>query len=296
MSEKKHVAVVGLGPMGATMAETFLKAGHPVTVWNRTASKADALVAQGATLAPSAAAAVAAADLTVISQTDYKAMYASFGDPGDALRGRVLVNLSSGSPAELREAAIWAERHGATLLTGGIMVPPPGIGQPGAYVHYSGPEEALDEHRATLAVLAEPVHQGADHGLAMAFYQAELYVFWSTLTAYMHSVGMLTGYGAKPGALRRFTAKMLTDLAGDGPMGFVGHLTREIETGEYEYAENTLRMQAVGMDHIVETSEDAGVDTTVPKALRDLFWRPVHEIGEETGLGSVYEAIRKPQG
>ncbi|MGK5556098.1 NAD(P)-dependent oxidoreductase [Actinomadura kijaniata] len=294
MSEKKHVAVVGLGPMGATMAETFLKAGHPVTVWNRTASKADALVAQGATLAPSAAGAASAADVTVISQTDYKAMYASFGEPGDALRGRVLVNLSSGTPAELREAARWAEGHGATLLTGGIMVPPPGIGQPGAYVHYSGPKEAMDEHRATLAVLAEPVHQGADPGLAMAFYQAELYVFWSTLAAYLHSVAMLAGHGVEPGALRRFTARMLTDLGGDGPMGFVGHLTREVETGEYSYAENSLRMQAVGMDHIVETSEDAGVETTAPKALRDLLWRTVNELGEETGFGSIYESIRKP--
>ena len=53
MSEK--VGFVGLGIMGMGMARNLLKAGFDLTVWNRTASKADALAGEGATRASSPA-------------------------------------------------------------------------------------------------------------------------------------------------------------------------------------------------------------------------------------------------
>lgn len=56
--------------MGAGMANRILKTGHQLTVWNRTATKASSLVASGARLAPSAAAAVKDADLVITSLMD----------------------------------------------------------------------------------------------------------------------------------------------------------------------------------------------------------------------------------
>jgi 6-phosphogluconate dehydrogenase (decarboxylating) len=52
------VGFIGLGNMGSGMAANLLKAGHTLTVYNRTPARAEALVAQGATLAktPSEAA------------------------------------------------------------------------------------------------------------------------------------------------------------------------------------------------------------------------------------------------
>ena len=52
------VGFIGLGNMGSGMAANLLKAGHTLTVYNRTSARAEALVAQGATLAktPSEAA------------------------------------------------------------------------------------------------------------------------------------------------------------------------------------------------------------------------------------------------
>ena len=49
------VGIIGLGHMGAGMASNLLKAGHEVTVYNRTPAKAEALVAQGAKAAASIA-------------------------------------------------------------------------------------------------------------------------------------------------------------------------------------------------------------------------------------------------
>ncbi|MBO2453009.1 NAD(P)-dependent oxidoreductase [Actinomadura barringtoniae] len=288
------VTVIGLGPMGATMAETFLKAGHPVTVWNRTASKADPLVAQGATLAATPAEALAANELIVISQTHYQAMYDSLGTATEALEGKVLVNLSSDTPEVLRAAGRWASEHGAELLTGGIMVPPPGIGQPGAFTFYSGPEALLERHGETLKALSDTTYMGDDPGLAMLFYQASLFMFWSATSSYMHALAMLGSAGIAPEAFLPYAAGLYSDLASDGPMGYLKILTREVSAGQYPGGDNSLRMQAVGADHLVEASRDAGVDTAYPKALRDLFWRTVEMGHGDGGVSSVLEAMKKP--
>src|SRR5690606_15755573 len=139
-------------------------------------------------------------ELLVISQISYQAMYDSLGEA--RLDGKTLVNLSSGTPAELREAARWVAERGGTLITGGIMVPPPGIGQPGAYTFYSGPKEALDRYAATLEALSAVTYVGEDPGLAMMYYQAQLLMFWSALTSFMHAAARLETAGARPTGAR----------------------------------------------------------------------------------------------
>jgi 3-hydroxyisobutyrate dehydrogenase-like beta-hydroxyacid dehydrogenase len=60
------VTVIGLGLMGQALAGAFLAHGHPTTVWNRSAAKAEELVAHGAPLAASVRDAVAASPLVII--------------------------------------------------------------------------------------------------------------------------------------------------------------------------------------------------------------------------------------
>jgi 3-hydroxyisobutyrate dehydrogenase-like beta-hydroxyacid dehydrogenase len=66
---KAKIGLIGLGLMGRPMGMNLLKAGHRLTVWNRTASRADELVAAGAILAktPREAAADAEVLLTMVS-------------------------------------------------------------------------------------------------------------------------------------------------------------------------------------------------------------------------------------
>lgn len=68
MSER--VGFVGLGIMGRGMAHNLLKAGFDVRVWNRTASRADALVEAGATAGDSPADVAAHSDITIICVSD----------------------------------------------------------------------------------------------------------------------------------------------------------------------------------------------------------------------------------
>src|SRR5687768_1381862 len=103
------VTVLGLGAMGSAIARTFVDRGHPTTVWNRTAGKATALVDAGAAAAGTAAEAVAASDLVVLCVLDYDAVDDVLGGVGDAISGRALVNLTSGSPERARAVQAWAD-------------------------------------------------------------------------------------------------------------------------------------------------------------------------------------------
>lgn len=69
-SRRLRVAFLGLGRMGTPMARHVLTAGHDLTVWNRTGGRADALAADGATVAPTPAAAASGRDVVVLMLAD----------------------------------------------------------------------------------------------------------------------------------------------------------------------------------------------------------------------------------
>jgi len=73
-NSKAKIGVIGLGLMGRPMAMNLVKAGHSVTVWNRTASRADELVNAGATLAQSPREVAAAADVLITMVSDPSAL------------------------------------------------------------------------------------------------------------------------------------------------------------------------------------------------------------------------------
>ncbi|QNE39108.1 hypothetical protein F1C16_05850 [Hymenobacter sp. NBH84] len=70
----EEIAFLGLGSMGAAMATNLLKAGFPLTVYNRTASKAEPLRQQGATVAATPVEAVREATVVFTMVTDDKAL------------------------------------------------------------------------------------------------------------------------------------------------------------------------------------------------------------------------------
>lgn len=102
----EKIAFLGLGHMGAAMARRLLDAGHPLTVWNRTAAKAEPLVAAGATLAASPAEAVRDADVVITMLADPAALDAVADAVVPRLRpGTYWVEMSTVGPDVVRELA-----------------------------------------------------------------------------------------------------------------------------------------------------------------------------------------------
>ncbi|GAA3582879.1 NAD(P)-dependent oxidoreductase [Amycolatopsis ultiminotia] len=102
-----RVAVLGLGIMGAGMVRALCAAGHPVTVYNRTRAKAEALSEFGAVAADSPAKAVSGAEVVLLSLADEAAVEeVLFGQlVGCLAPEQAIVDTSTVSPEFAREAA-----------------------------------------------------------------------------------------------------------------------------------------------------------------------------------------------
>ncbi|MFJ8857655.1 NAD(P)-dependent oxidoreductase [Streptomyces sp. NPDC102451] len=288
------VTVIGLGPMGRAMTRTLLTTGRPVTVWNRTAARADGVVAEGATRAATPREAVEASGLVILSLTDYRAMYDILGSATGSLAGRTLVNLSSDTPDRTREAAAWAAGHGAAFLTGGIMAPAPMVGTEASYVYYSGPGEVMESRRAALAPLGTPRYLGEDPGLAQMMYQAQLTVFLTTLSALMQATAMLGTAGMKaeeslPELLS--TADTLSDIlrAGDDRPGAA------LDAGEHPGDLSTVTMMGATADHIVGTSRSLGLDPALPLAVQAHYRHAIEDGHGNDNWTRIIDRIRAPR-
>lgn len=290
-TRRPPVTVIGLGPMGQAMARALMAGGHPVTVWNRTPSRADGLVADGATRADSPAAAVAASDLAILSLTDYQAMDDILGPVGPGLAGHTIVNLSSDTPERTRRAAAWAAGLGARFLTGGVMVPEPMVGTEAAYVYYSGPRSLVDQHAATLGLIGAPRYVGEDPGLAQLWYQAQLDVFLTALSGLLHATALAGSAGV---TAAEFLPEALQTLA-DIPAMLAGEDTaRNLDAGIHPGDQSTATMMGATADHIVGASEAAGIDVELPRAISSHYGQAIAAGHGRDSWTSLIEVIKAP--
>lgn len=117
---KPRVGVIGLGLMGAPMAANFMKAGFPVTVWNRTAEKSQKLAKLGAAVAQSPAELAAEVEilLTIVSDPPAleEVLWGKQGALGGLKSGSVLIDSSTVSPALARRVGKACEEKSVGFL------------------------------------------------------------------------------------------------------------------------------------------------------------------------------------
>ncbi|TCP56442.1 3-hydroxyisobutyrate dehydrogenase-like beta-hydroxyacid dehydrogenase [Tamaricihabitans halophyticus] len=290
MTSKAAVTVIGLGPMGQATVRTLLAGGHPVTVWNRTASRADGVVAEGARRAASPAEALAASELVVLSLTDFAAMYDILEPAAGALAGKTVVNLSSDTPQTSRQAAEWVAARGANLLVGGIMCPAPMVGTEAAYVYYSGPRAEFEAHESTLRLIGAPRFVGTDPGLAQLYYQAQLTVFLGGISAVLQATALVASAGVPA---EDFVPEAITTLDDTSAMlGSHDDLRAALSQRQYPGELSTVTMMGATADHIVAASTEAGIDTALPRAVQSHYQRAISAGHGQDGWASLYEVIR----
>ncbi|GAB3228428.1 NAD(P)-binding domain-containing protein [Glycomyces halotolerans] len=268
------------------MVKAFLKAGHDVTVWNRTTAKADDMAELGAERADTIAAALDANELIVVSLTHYQAMYDVLGQATGHLAGKTIANLSSDSPERARKGAAWALEHGAQFLSGGFMSQGDDIEHPASYLYFSGPRAVFDTHKDLLRPLSPQAYLGEDHGLAQVFYQAELALFHAFLIGWEQALAIVDRSGAD---LDRFVANAAAHP--DSYADFMRSFAAAAEHGGWsDMAE--LKMMHAGAQHVIEASEDAGVDAALTKTVQDYYRRAIEASDRAGHAVPVYRILR----
>ncbi|MFI6939522.1 NAD(P)-dependent oxidoreductase [Streptomyces sp. NPDC050418] len=264
------VTVIGLGLMGRALAAAFLEAGHPTTVWNRTPAKAGQLVRDGAQLAPSIGEALKADALTVLCVTDYPVLYELLGEYEAELDGVMLVNLTSGSSDQAREAARWAEERGARYLDGAIMAIPPAIGTADAVILHSGPQGDFAAYEPVLGALGTVTYLGADHGLASLYDAAGLTMMWSVLNAWLQGTALLRSAGVDAVTYAPFAQQIAVGVA-----AWLPGYAEQIDKGAFPADVSALETDARAMEHLIEESEAAGVNAELPRLLKEMADRAI---------------------
>lgn len=148
--------------MGRGMAQNLLAAGFDVTVWNRTAAKADALVEQGATRADTPAAAVTGADAVLYCLANAPAIErVVFGDDGVVTAveaGQAVADMSTVHPDTTRKQAKAYAEKGADFVSAPVFGSKGEAANGGLWIVVGGPEATVDRLRPALEAMSASVH------------------------------------------------------------------------------------------------------------------------------------------
>ncbi|KIT15243.1 NAD(P)-dependent oxidoreductase [Jannaschia aquimarina] len=197
-----EIALLGTGLMGAPMARNLLKAGHSVTVWNRSAGKARALESDGATVAADPSEAVRGKPVVISMLSDGAASAEVQRGASDAFaRGAIWVEMGSIKPSEARDA----HDRFANLEVSYIDAPVSG-GTRGAEagtlaIMVGGSEADFERVAPILRALGNPVRVGpvGSGQLAKLANQA---IVANTIACVAEAMLLLQRGGADPAAVR----------------------------------------------------------------------------------------------
>jgi 2-hydroxy-3-oxopropionate reductase len=168
MPDRPTVGFIGLGIMGQPMALNLVRAGYPLLVHNRTRSKEEPLVSEGASAAESPRALAAACDVVITmlpDSPDVEAVY--FGEDGvlaDARSGQLLIDMSSIAPAVARSVAAAAFSVGADALDAPVSGGDVGAREGTLSIMVGGSEAAFARARPLFEVLGKTIVRVGEAG------------------------------------------------------------------------------------------------------------------------------------
>jgi 3-hydroxyisobutyrate dehydrogenase-like beta-hydroxyacid dehydrogenase len=168
---KEKVGFMGLGIMGTPMAANLLKAGYPVTVYNRSPEKADPLVKQGARLASSPKVLAQAAEVVIAMVTGPEALsdllWGPEGAGGAFNHSKVFINMSSVAPRYTRQLAQEFEPSGVSFIDAPVSGTKKPAEEGTLVILAGGPEDKVKELEPLLLAMGKkviycgPVGQGS---------------------------------------------------------------------------------------------------------------------------------------
>lgn len=283
----RTIGVIGLGNMGSALAAALLARRYRVVVWNRTASRADPLVEQGATPAQSVTEAAGLADAIIICVTDQVAIELLLNDEvGAALKGKSLVQLGVVAAEEARATASWAQSRGIGYLEGSILGVPENVVAGKATIVCSGPPESFAEHREMLEVFG-PCHHLSD-SIGAAYQFDKIY--------YPFGYGAMLGYlqGAAMAKEAGYSIDVYTSIVTERVKLFADRFETfrdAIEREDYSVRMGSLGVWAEGYAQCVEFCRSEGVDDTLPAAHLAMMSKAIDAGFEDEEILAVFKTL-----
>ncbi|MDZ7920703.1 NAD(P)-dependent oxidoreductase [Rhodoferax sp.] len=274
------IAFLGLGAMGSRMATQLLKAGYPVTVWNRDPAKAGPLLQHGATLAASPREAVQHAAVVISMLTDDSAargvwLDAHTGAVGGLLPSAVAIECSTVSPVWVRQLSEAVQSRSAQLLDAPVVGSRPQADAAQLVLMVGGTGDALEQVRPVLATMAAKVlHVGAvGQGAVLKLAVNALFA------AQLHSVAELLGFLTRNGYAPDHAAHLLGEFPiVAAPIAGAANMMATGKTAPLF----TIDLMEKDLGYLLDTARASGAELPSADKARAAFQR-----AQQRGLGGT---------
>ncbi|KAL6229889.1 hypothetical protein BDW75DRAFT_224083 [Aspergillus navahoensis] len=282
----RKVSLFGLGSMGQALAHRYVDAGYTTTIWNRSPEKAQSLIQKGAKQASTVAEGLEAADLIILCLLDNASVKETLSKATLSLRGKVIVNLTNGTPSQARELSDWAISYGSEYIHGGIMAVPEMIGSPHSVLLYSGKSASVfNRIEPDLAHLGMSRFLGTDPGSASLHDLALLSGMYGLFSGFFHSTALVK---SQPGTTALEFLQLLTPWLA-AMTHYLGILAKQIDDGDYATKGSNMAMQVAGIENIIAASEEVGVTSAFILPIHRLMKRAVKDGYAAADVSAVIE-------
>ena len=197
------VAFIGLGNMGSHMARSLMRAGHDVTVWNRTLSKADDLRAQGAKVAKSPGEAAKEVEAVITMLADDAAVESAVLHPGGVMESlpqqAAHISMSTISVALSRKLAEEHARRGQRYITAPVFGRPEAAEAGKLFVVVAGDKATVERLKPLLEAVGQRVFvMGDKPEMANVVKLSGNFLIASVIESVGEAIALTRKYGIDP--------------------------------------------------------------------------------------------------
>jgi 3-hydroxyisobutyrate dehydrogenase-like beta-hydroxyacid dehydrogenase len=281
------ISVIGLGKMGAALANTLLESGRTVTVWNRTPNRAAALVDIGATLAPSIEEAVLASAASIVCIKTHKTTSETLSPLGDALAGKTIIDLSTGGAEEATELVEMLISFGARWHIGMINAYPSGIGKQDTAILCAGPADVWEEWGETIRALGgASAHVGTEPAAIPSLFAAMFTARQGFMFGLLYGGAVCRRAGLP---IEAFVAQVPVTLSTAG--NYADLFMRTVPEQDYDDPGATVAVYLAALDDVMATFEATGTEDDFPRLMRDVTKRGIDEGYANKELTALVEML-----
>jgi len=281
-----EISVMGLGLMGAALANQLQQGGHKMTVWNRSPEKMKPFLVEGAEGANSVVEAVMASPVIVICVEDYAITKTLFetDEVTPHLRDRIIVQLSTGTPNDAAESSEWFSQFGARYIDGAILAGPGNLATDYAKVILGGPEQAFREAEPQLSSLCcNVLYLGENIRAASALDLAWLCQHYGMFMAVTHGAVICESEGV---GLDLY-AQTLPETE------YAHAYIDKIHNEDFLNTTATLSTWATAFQSISRQALDSGINNEVPQLMSSLFDRALAAGHGDEDVSALFKTMRK---
>lgn len=199
----RKIGLIGLGLMGRPMGMNLLKAGHPLTVWNRTASQADELVAAGAVLVKNPREVAEASEVLLTIVSDPPALESvlwggegkNHGALGGLKAGSIYVDSSTISPALVKKISAACQERGVRFLDAPVTGGDWGAREGNLVFMIGGDAATLKDVEPVLGVMGKKLFHLGPNGAGQTIKLAMNAILALEVGALAEAIGLVTKAG-----------------------------------------------------------------------------------------------------